>query len=73
MSANVAKANLLDALKQLRARFDIIKHTWEDEAAKRFEREVIDPLEPRILSAVKGMEHVAELMAQVRRDCGDDV
>ncbi len=72
MSANVAKANLMDAMKQLRARFDAIKYVWNDEAAKRLEREVIDPLEPKILTAVKGMEHVGELLAQARRDCGDD-
>ncbi len=72
VSANVSKANLHDAYKQLRQRFSVIKQTWEDEAARRFEREVIDPIESKVLTAIKGMEHVAELMAQVRRDCSDD-
>lgn len=72
MSANVAKANLHDAYKQLRARFDVIKNTWDDDAARRFQREVIEPIEAPILTAIKGMEHVGELMSQVRRDCADD-
>ena len=72
MSANVAKANLHDAYKQLRLRFDVIKQTWEDDAARRFQREVIDPIESKVLTAIKGMEHVGELMGQVRRDCSDD-
>lgn len=72
MSANATKAGLLDAMKQLRLRWSTIKMHWQDEAALRFEKEVIDPLEPAILAAVRGVEHVGELMAQVRRECGDD-
>jgi hypothetical protein len=72
MSTTSAKAALIDAMKQLRMRWDQIKYTWQDEAARRFEREVIDPLEQPILQAAKGMEHVGELMSQVRRECGND-
>ncbi len=73
MSTTSAKAALIDAMKQLRMRWDQIKYTWQDEAARRFEREVIEPLEQPILQAAKGMEHVGELMSQVRRECGNDV
>lgn len=72
MSTTSAKAALIDAMKQLRARWDQIKYTWQDEAAMRFEREVIDELEQPLLQAVKGMEHVGDLMQQVRRECGND-
>ncbi len=72
MSANATKANLIDALKQLRARWSHIKMIWQDEAALKFEQDVIDPLEPAILSAARGVEHVGELIAQVHRECGDD-
>jgi len=72
MSAQVTKANLIDALKQLRVRWAVIKQTWQDDAAMRFEREIIDPLEPAIMHACKGIEHVGELMQTVRRECGDD-
>lgn len=72
MSAQVAKANMIDAMKKLRMRWNDIRNRWQDDAALKFEREVIDPLEPAILQACRGMEHVGELMHQVRRDCGDD-
>jgi hypothetical protein len=72
MSTSSSKSTLVDAMKQLRMRWDQIKFTWQDEAARRFEREVIDPLEQPILQAAKGMEHVGELMATVRRECGND-
>jgi plasmid stabilization system protein ParE len=72
MSTNVAKANLIDAMKQLRMRWSHIKYTWQDDAAAKFEREVIDVLEPAILQAARAVEHASELMQQVRRECGDD-
>jgi hypothetical protein len=33
---------------------------------------VIDPLDAKVLAAAKGLDHVAELSAAVKRDCGDD-
>ena len=72
MSLSVAKANLSDALKQLRMKMDRIRDSWDDDAARRFVREVIDPLDAKVLMASKGLDHVAELTAAVKRDCGDD-
>lgn len=73
MSAQVAKANLVDAYKTLVQRFDRAKTQWDDKAAQDFQRQVIEPIEPRLRAAVKSFEHVSELIAQVRRECGDDV
>lgn len=72
MSVTVAKASLIDSLKQLRLRWDHMRGSWDDEASRRFEREFIAPLEGNIRAAIKGLEHVGDLMAAVRRDCGDD-
>ena len=73
MSLSVAKVNLVDALKQFRQRWDKARSTWDDAAALQFQKEFIDPLESRIVAATKGLDHVAELTAAVRRDCGDDL
>jgi hypothetical protein len=72
MSLNVAKANLADALKKLRMRMDRVRESWDDEAARRFSREVIDPLDAKVIAAAQGLDHVADLTAAVKRDCGDD-
>ncbi len=72
MSMQVAKANLIDALKQFRLRWDRIKDTWDDEARRKFEKDFIEPLEPKVVAAAKGVDHVTELLAQVKRDCSDD-
>lgn len=71
MSARTAKANLADAYKQLQLRWQSIQPQWDDEARRDFEREFIDALPGRIESANKAIEHVLELMAKVRNDCGD--
>lgn len=72
MSVNVAKANLADALKQLKVRWARTRQSWDDEAARRFEEEVLRTIEPRVLTAIKGLDHVADLVAAARRECEDD-
>lgn len=72
MNLNVAKAQLTDALKQLRLRWGRISESWDDEARRRFEAEYIAPLEGKVHAAIKGVDHVSELLVRARRDCGDD-
>jgi uncharacterized protein YukE len=72
MNLNVAKAQLMDALKQLRARWSVVQEAWDDETRRRFEAEFIEPLEKKVLAAAKGLDQVSELISAVRRDCGDD-
>lgn len=72
MSINVAKANLMDAVKQLRIRWLHVCESWDDAARRQFEKEFIDPLDAKIRTALKGLDHVSELQDRVRRECGDD-
>jgi hypothetical protein len=72
VSVPVAKANLVDALKKLRHRWDRARERWDDAAAVQFQKDYLDPLEQRVIAAAKSLDHVAELMATVRRECGDD-
>lgn len=72
MSINVAKANLLDAVKQLKLRWSSICESWDDAARRQFEKEFIDPLDAKVRTALKGLDHVSELQDRVRRECGND-
>jgi hypothetical protein len=72
VSIPVAKNNLVDALKTLRLRWDRARQQWDDAAAQQFQKDFIDPLEHRLVAAAKSLDHVSELMAQVKRECGDD-
>lgn len=71
MSSKVAQANITDAVKDLRFRWERTRTEWDDAASKRFEKDVLAPLEPMVVAAIKALEHVNELMIQVRRECED--
>lgn len=72
MSPTAAKANLIGALTELRVRFDHVKDRWDDQTRRKFEQDVLLPLESQIRTAAGGLERLAEIMAAARRDCGDD-
>lgn len=71
MSTKVAQANITDAVKELRFRWERARSDWDDSASRRFEKEVLAPLEPMVIASIKALEHVSELMVQVRRECED--
>lgn len=71
MSISTAKANLQDATKKLMAEWQRVAAQWDDATSKQFAKEVIDPILPRINAAMKGIDHVGELVGKVRRECGD--
>lgn len=72
MSVQAAQANVKDALKALRQRWERARTQWNDDASRQFAEDVIDPIDGRVSAAVKGMERLTEIIAAVRRDCGDD-
>ncbi|GJQ30767.1 MAG: hypothetical protein HBSAPP03_26510 [Phycisphaerae bacterium] len=72
MSVAGAKGSLFDAMKDLRLRFDAVRDQWDDQTRRAFEREEIDPLEPKVAAALKAIDAVQELIRRVYRECGDD-
>lgn len=71
MSTKVAQATLIDAAKELRFRWQRAASDWDDSASRRFEREVLGPIEPALVGAIKALEQVSEITARVRRECDD--
>ncbi len=45
--------------------------TWSDSVRTRFEERYLGPLGPAIDAATGGMQKIAEVLDQVRRDCSD--
>jgi hypothetical protein len=71
MSIATAKANLQDATKKLMAALGRVNAQWDDDASREFAKQVIEPILPRINAAMKGIDHVGDLVARVKRECGD--
>lgn len=66
---SVGQAKLRDAFKELRLRVERTRSDWDDEARKRFERDVIAPLESKVMMAMGAMARLSEATATARRDC----
>ena len=71
MSISTAKANLMDATKKLMITWSRVNSVWDDDASREFAKDIIDPIAHRINSAIKGVDHVGELVHRVKRECGD--
>ncbi|MHC5539733.1 hypothetical protein ACYOEI_16060 [Singulisphaera rosea] len=67
MSAGSARLN--HTLKTLRERWDIAKEKWSDQVSRDFEKNHIDPLEQQAVTAIRGMEKIAEVLGRVRQEC----
>ena len=67
MSAGSARLN--HALKTLRERWDDTKGYWSDKVAQDFDKNHIHPLESQSVTAIRGMEKLAEILVRVKHDC----
>ncbi len=55
----------------LRDHWLITEATWSDAVRQRFEERYLVHLESAVDSAVNGIQGIAEILDQVRRDCSD--
>lgn len=62
---------LAQCFRLLRDEWLITEATWGDVVRQRFEERYLTPLESAVDSAVNGIQAVAEILEQVRRDCSD--
>jgi hypothetical protein len=73
--ANVRVTSGSNRLKQtvrtLRDHWLITEATWGDSVRHRFEERYLAPLDPAVEAAVIGLQKLAEVLDQVRRDCSD--
>lgn len=62
---------LKQSIRALRDQWLITEETWSDSVRKRFEERYLSPLEPAVESAIYGIQKLADVLDQVRRDCSD--
>jgi len=64
-------SRLSQTIRALRDQWLVTESTWNDSARQRFEERYLAPLEPAVDAAVNGLQKIAEVLDQVRRDCSD--
>ncbi len=68
----IAGSNRLkQSVRALRDQWLVTEETWSDVVRQRFEQRYLSPLEPALDAAVFGIQKLAEILDQVRRDCSD--
>lgn len=70
MSLANSRTRLKGALKELQYRWDQVRLRWNDVKAVEFEKQFLEPMEPRLRAAMTAMEKMEATLARVRRDCG---
>jgi hypothetical protein len=70
VSLGSSRTRLNGALKELKVRWGEARARWDDVQSRDFEKQFLEPLEPKIRATLSAMEKMEGLLARVRRDCG---
>jgi hypothetical protein len=70
MGVYEGRGQLARAMKDLTNRWLETKSTWQDATSAAFEKEHLVTLESDLRQAISAMEHMANIINQVKRDCG---
>ena len=62
---------LKQTLRALKDQWLVTEATWSDVVRRKFEDRYLAPVDPAVDAAVNGMQKIAEVLDQVRRDCSD--
>ena len=62
---------LKQTLRALKDQWLVTEATWGDQVRRSFEDRYLGPLDPAVDAAINGMQKMAEVLDQVRRDCSD--
>lgn len=63
------KAKLRHAAQKLRLAWDEVQASWRDPVSLEFERDYLEPLEPKIAAALRAIDQLAEVLTRAEQDC----
>lgn len=70
MGVYEGRGQIAKGMKDLLNRWLETKSDWDDPMSQMIEKDYLVPLEMDLRSAIGAMEHIAQVLAAVRRDCG---
>lgn len=68
MSTQSAQARLKDGLRELQQAWRQANEQWNDQAAAEFHKDIVEPLEPRVSSALTAMGELGTALGAARRE-----
>jgi hypothetical protein len=69
MGVYESRGQLAKLMKELDDKWAQTKMDWDDVVSENFEKKFLDPLEADLRNATGAMDHMAQLLSQIRRDC----
>ncbi|USN99567.1 MAG: hypothetical protein H6810_02550 [Phycisphaeraceae bacterium] len=69
MSLGTSKGMVADASKQLIEAWKLARRDWDDDMARWYETEFLEPLSPKIRNAVEAMDKLSAITTRAERDC----
>ena len=69
MGMHEGRARLGKSVKELLMHWAETKTKWSDSAANGFEAKYLTPMEMDSRQAVNAMDHMGQILSQIRRDC----
>ena len=69
MGVYESRGQLAKSMKDLTDRWSDTKMDWDDVVSENFEKRFLAPLEADLRNATGAMDHMAQLLTQIRRDC----
>jgi hypothetical protein len=60
---------IADAARELKAAWAKARRDWDDETARRFEAEFLEPLAPKLSATIEAMDRIAATSARAEREC----
>ena len=69
MNVNTGLLQLHAALKTMRLRWEEAKIVWTDSVRQEFEENHWDPLVAQTLATLRAMEHLGQIVGQMRQEC----
>jgi hypothetical protein len=70
VSLSTGRSKLIDSSKTLAARWEATRDAWGDAAGQEFEEGHVTPIAPHVQAAVRAVDRLAAVLAQMRQECG---
>lgn len=71
MSVSSGRIKALVALKDLSAKWTLVREHWNDEVARHFQEATLDPLDGQMRAAISAMDKMRENIHKIKSECGE--